>query len=438
MNRNKWKLALGAAAAVMMAAPVAQAVDFEFGGQIRPRFEYVDEGAQGLAKDKEKSHTTMRTRLNVKATIDDDTSAFLQIQDVRTWGGENPTTAPPSATQTGTSVDANGLDVHQAYVTLNNPLDLNATLKVGRQEMIFDEHRLIGNIGWIQQAQSFDALRADFGLGSLNLTAFVSQVVANDSHPTLGATIAGGADFESYLSGIRATYSLGGKDRITPYYYYAINAARTGAAAGSGTPLSDPNLADKIHTVGVYVLKHFNGFRVRFDGAYQFGDQTNTVDIQAFMLTAAVGHNLDIAQGANLTLWYDYLSGDDGSDPTESNTFNTLYATNHAFYGHIDKFLNVPTRGLQDIALKFWVKPTAKLKLVAHAHAFLRADTAAGEDTSIGQEIDLQAHYPLTKKAKLSIGYSHFFSDDEVVNAGVGGNTTLDSNWAFAMINVVF
>lgn len=59
-----------------------------------------------------------------------------------------------------------------------------------------------------------------------------------------------------------------------------------------------------------------------------------------------------------MTLWYDHLSGDDDPSDGTVRVFDTLFATNHKFYGLADYFLNIPVqtvgRGLQDLALKAW------------------------------------------------------------------------------------
>ncbi|MDQ7011146.1 MAG: alginate export family protein, partial [Mariprofundaceae bacterium] len=283
------------AAAMLFGGQLAGAVDISVGGSLRPRVEFVDEGAQGQAVGQSKTHTTMQTRINVKATVDDDVSAFIQIQDVRTWGGEagsagltgpaggaGPAGAPPSITRSGTSTSGQ-LDLHQAYFIVKNALNSGVDLKIGRQEMVFDEHRLIGNIGWIQQAQTFDVARLDFDLAALKMTAFYAETVSKDTHPTLAHTVAG-ATIESRFYGVRATYGLGGKDRITPYFYYSENPngifVATLAPVGAGTT---PGSMQSLATAGVYFLKHFGDFRFRFDGAYQFGDESPTVDISAYM-----------------------------------------------------------------------------------------------------------------------------------------------------------
>lgn len=68
----------------------------------------------------------------------------------------------------------------------------------------------------------------------------------------------------------------------------------------------------------------------------------------------------------SLGLGGDYLSGNsDGTNiGSKSNNFNTLYATNHKFYGYMDYFLNIPTdskqRGLIDLYTR--IKYTATKK----------------------------------------------------------------------------
>ncbi|NIQ02055.1 MAG: hypothetical protein GWM98_17960, partial [Nitrospinaceae bacterium] len=47
--------------------------------------------------------------------------------------------------------------LHQAYFTVKNLMSAPVNLKIGRQEVILDGHRLFGNTGWTQGAQSADA-----------------------------------------------------------------------------------------------------------------------------------------------------------------------------------------------------------------------------------------------------------------------------------------
>ena len=85
----------------------------------------------------------------------------------------------------------------------------------------------------------------------------------------------------------------------------------------------------------------------------QTGERTGQ-DVSAFLLGARAGRGF--ADGrAGVTLWLDYLSGTEpGSD--EVGVFETLFATNHKFYGFMDRFLAIPAHtrggGLVDLAIK--------------------------------------------------------------------------------------
>jgi hypothetical protein len=415
---------------LFIAGQIAEATTVEVGGSLRPRVEFVE--GSNVPTDVNtnkvsKNYTTMQTRVNIKATVDENVSAFIQIQDVRTWGGEDfsntgstfPKAAPPSITRTGTA-NSGSVDFHQAYFVVKNAMNTGLNLKIGRQEIIFDEHRLIGNIGWIQQAQSFDAARVDSRSGNFGFTGFYAQTVSHDTHPTLSSTVNaanfGIAGSESEFGGARGTYYLGGKDRITAYYYGAFNP----------THIPGFGAAQELHTTGLYAVKTFNGIRVRFDGAFQFGNLNATQDIDAQMMTFSIGRKLDIASGAHIAVWLDYLSGDsNGLTDNTRQTFTTPYATNHKFYGHVDKFLTIPAAGMIDAIIKFWIKPTPKIKLVAHAHSFTAPEAASGGD-NLGSEIDLQLHYALAKNTKAVLGVSQYVAGDATT-----GGTAQDTTWGF-------
>ena len=66
--------------------------------------------------------------------------------------------APPSITRTA-QPQTDRLISHQAYILVKNVMGSGASLKAGARKWSLMKPALIGNIGWIQQAQSFDAVR---------------------------------------------------------------------------------------------------------------------------------------------------------------------------------------------------------------------------------------------------------------------------------------
>jgi hypothetical protein len=127
-------------------------------GQVRTRTEY----RNGLGTLKPKGNdaaffTSQRSRLtfNYKAS-----RVILQasVQDVRVWGQDASTIS---------NADGNKLGIHEAWaeIILANKKDSSFrkqsaeyfALKIGRQELLYDDSRLLGNLDWLQQARRHDA-----------------------------------------------------------------------------------------------------------------------------------------------------------------------------------------------------------------------------------------------------------------------------------------
>lgn len=69
---------------------------------------------------------------------------YMSVQDIRTWGDEEPLKDIP------------GVSVNELWAELS--LKNNFSLKMGRQELVYDDHRLLGNVDWNNATRSHDAL----------------------------------------------------------------------------------------------------------------------------------------------------------------------------------------------------------------------------------------------------------------------------------------
>jgi len=158
-------------------------------------------------------------------------------------------------------------------------------------------------------------------------------------------------------------------------------------------------------TVGLYAKGATGILSGRVEGYGQLGT-SGSDDIRAWMVGARGTIAPELSVKPTVTLWYDLLSGDaDATDGTQS-AFNTLYATNHKFYGHMDimnfsRGGSADGRGLHDAALKLSLVPTGKLSVNLDAHVFM---AAAGGDGLLGEEADLWMAVPLAPKLKLAVG----------------------------------
>jgi Alginate export len=130
---------------------------FTLQGQMRTRTEIRNGLGNLVANDaKTAAFTSQRTRLNFGYKWDR-VLFGASVQDVRVWG------------QDASSISTNDgarLMLHEGWaeVTLANKADTTVkfkaldllTVKIGRQELIYDDVRLIGNLDWLQQARRHD------------------------------------------------------------------------------------------------------------------------------------------------------------------------------------------------------------------------------------------------------------------------------------------
>ena len=125
----------------------AQQVDIS--AELRPRFEYKN-GYKTLLKAGEEaaSFISQRTRLNLNYQ-QDNFKVRIALQNVRVWGDVSTLSA-----------NDNSNSFHEAWAQFS--VANNFVLKLGRQEIIYDDSRIFGNVGWAQQARSHDAIIAKF------------------------------------------------------------------------------------------------------------------------------------------------------------------------------------------------------------------------------------------------------------------------------------
>ena len=162
----------------------------------------------------------------------------------------------------------------------------------------------------------------------------------------------------------------------------------------------------------------------------------------------------------------DYLSGtsDGQGRDGEWGSFWTLYDTGHKYYGLIDMFLGVGSGnntsgvsglGLQDLAVKYKMKPVAGWTVKADYHWFWTAEgiaanpvtsrVAAGNSSAqstnfLGNELDITAVTKMNANTKVMIGYSNY-STSEGFRLLKGQNNTVgseDANWGYVQFDVKF
>ena len=196
------------------------------------------------------------------------------------------------------------------------------SLTVGRQRINLDDQRFVGSVGWRQDEQTFDAVRAEAKLGPVMFDATYSNsqrsIFGYDAGPRQAyggdSVFASAAAKFGPVSAKAFTYLLDYNEA----FFFANSSQTYGARATSTLPLSK---TVKLNLAGSYARQTRYG--------------TNPVSYSADYYLAEAG----IATKAlTVTAGYEVLGGDGKA----GKSFQTPMATLHKFNGWADLFLTTP------------------------------------------------------------------------------------------------
>lgn len=281
--------------------------------------------------------------------------------------------------------DPDGVELNRAQVSwASDRLDVVA----GRQRLILGNARFVGNVGFRQNEQTFDAVKAVFRpAAGVTLTgAWVGRVhrIFGDDSPQ------GEWDGDAVLLQAEVKTPLG---PLSGYgYLMDFDNAPAQSNATFGARLT-----------GAKVLRP--GLSATYEAEYarqtEYGDNPTDFDLNYVALAAGLKTE---SRWASIGL--ERLDGDG------VRGFATPLATLHAFQGWADVFLNTPAAGVRDLNLRagatFKVGPGARpVKLAAAAHDFTEADSS----DRYGREFDLVASTPITRALSAEVKAAWFDGD---------------------------
>jgi len=400
MKSVPWQSMLLVGFLAVTGALEAQQPEIELGGQARPRLE-----SRTPVNGSWDTFTSMRTRIALRAILEGHVRVFIQVQDVRFFGEEGNTLGDGSA---------DSFDLHQGYLELGSVPKVEGVLRVGRQEMALGEQRLVGAVDWAQQARSFDGAR--YTTPALGL--FTVDLFGMKLRDETAAT----QDFDSDFLGGWGTLDLKRAGSLDLFGLFV-------------TDSRDEEGAD-LQTFGALWRVGFGPVRVRVEGSLQGGTQGNR-EVSAYMVGLSAGG--DVTDRGTVTLLYDELSGDE--DPTDGQigVFNTLFATNHIFYGLADYFTDIPAHtgglGLRDLGGKFSFNSATRTRVAVEVHHFRTTRQGTLTTPSLGNELDLTLSHRITRELGLTAGYSFFQARNGMKELG---RLPEDGHWLYLMLNAVF
>ena len=386
------------------------AQQFGLSAEIRPRYENKHGYKTLLETDANGSNfISQRTRLNFNFK-NEKLKLYLSMQNVRVWG------------DVGTlSSNDNNNALHEAWAEFN--LNSKLSLKLGRQEIVYDDHRIFGNVGWAQQARSHDA--------------FIFKYLP-DSNNRLDLGFALNSDTQS---GVDNLYSNVAGYKTFQYAWYHGKFNQLGVSfllLNTGIEYLDSSNEQKVdymQTIGPRFTYKKDKLDANASLYFQSGKVTDT-KVNSLYYAINLGYKLN--EEFKVGLGYEYLSGKDMDDTDDDiNTFAPLFGTNHKFNGWMDYFyvgFGNPT-GLTDInATLAYNKGKFSAKLVPHLF-YAASNVYNGNDkmdANLGTEIDFTLGYKIAKDIKINAGYSKMFATD-TMEFIKGGDKDENNSWAWIM-----
>ncbi|HJS21230.1 MAG TPA: hypothetical protein VJ764_01120 [Steroidobacteraceae bacterium] len=326
---------------------------------LRLRLEDVEQ--QGLPE--EADATTLRGRLGFETGKAWDTALLAEAELV--W----PLTTDYNDTLNGKSqypvvADPESYEVNRlSFINTSIP---DTTVTLGRQRIIHDEHRFVGNVGWRQNEQTFDALRLvnrSIAHVTLDLTWLnqVNRVFGKDS-------AVGRYTGNSYLANASYQFALG---KLTAFgYLLDFEEAPNDSSATVGARFAGEHAVGRVKLSGLASLATQ---RDHADNPRDYSDDYYQLELAGTLGEWTAGAGVEVLQG----------------DGTVG--FSTPIATLHLYQGWADKFLTTPADGIRDVyaTVKFATKSLGALDSLA-AIASYHDLGAEHRSTDYGAELDLQ------------------------------------------------
>ena len=221
-----------------------------------------------------------------------------------------------------------------------------AGITLGRQRIVLDNARFVGNVGWRQNEQTFDAVRGQARFGPVAIDGSYAM-----SQRTVFGSDSPNAHYDGDFVLLNAGFDLAAVDAKA--FAYLLD--------------YDERVGFSSQTYGVLVTAAIDWPRLgKLDllasHAVQRDYGTNPVAYQAEYWNAQLSLGL---AGFTVTAGYEELGSDRGRA-----AFQTPLATLHAFNGWADLFLTTPANGLRDryagIARSLPFLPGFKAELIYH------------------------------------------------------------------------
>lgn len=392
----------------------AQVDSFKIDFNFRTRAE-VDNGFKTLLPKGKKTETNIyaRARMGFNYYYHKLELRFAG-QDVRVWGEAGSTVAK--------GVNFTLFDAWAKYQFTSK-----VAFKVGRQELSYDDERLLGALDWVMQGRRFDAVKGIFALNGQSKLEIVGTY-NNDDDDTNDLR---GTEFYKITEAGERTKSI----QVIHYQHQPVRGFSFSGIGLNNIVQSADGTHRALATVGVHLKQRISPKISLYGSAYyQFGRNTQNQEKKAYQ--ASFNMALKPVAYWHLTIGGEWLSGTGyDADKRKNNSFSPLYGTNHKFNGFMDYFFvgnYFNSFGLNDYYLNNTFTTSSYNNLYVSLH-YLSSNALSQKDMNryLGTELDLVFTHKFNKQFVVNLGYSHLFYSDNMKLIKAVANPASTQFWAW-------
>ena len=361
----------------------------EFSGSFRPRFEFVDQEG----KDEQAKALTLRAAFKYTTAAWKGIQLRSELEVVGPIGGDTYDSTQNGKTKYPLVADPAGGHFNRLFLFHKGE---TYEAGYGQDEIIYDNSRWVGNIGWRQNHQTFNSLKVD---GATNGFSYHAAYLFGRYHV---ADVKGKYNGDAYYNGDRmdGSFFLNGGygfdfGKLVAYWY--------------SYKFDSPNGAEvkRTNTYGASLSGNVSSFIYRAEVASQSRDEAKSgSDASALYYHLIGGWNFG---SGKVLVGYEFLGSDDGAYAVQAD-----FGTNHKFNGFADQFLATPSQGLKDLYVTGVFKFSG-MKLVASYHDF--TTDYSNDFSNYGKEIDLVLAKKMSKQVGLLAKYANYMADSNTGNS---------------------
>jgi len=351
--------------------------------------------------DKPSGHINQRTRLTLAHQIDN-IRMHISFQDVRVWGQEALLQNIPS------------MSIHEAWAEMM--FNSNLSLKIGRQQLAYDNQRFFSFNDWHPFARKHDLalLKYKTDAGELHFGTAFNQ------------------EWSAYGRNFGTEYNINNYKYMNYLWYHT---QLTETAKLSLLSLIDgyenPGNSEELNvraTWSAFLDMNLEAVDLVFNPAFQHGKTRFGQGIRAFYFRLEGG--ISLAENVRSTLGMEFFSGNDGTDINDDifRAFDVPYGAGHANSGFMDYFTNYHAHtsgaGLINPYLKNRFRLNPRTTLDADLHLFFIQNNYVnlGETISkyLGTELDFTLNYRFNDFTNIIGGFSTMFGSEsmEIIKSG--------------------